>query len=106
MTLPLNQKNMFTEIALEQAVSITGGSSVNFDPSTYSFGLGAGAIFNGGLTTNVRDNAFQGALQTSSAPVSYNVYYNGTLVNTLTPSFYNILGSTLTSGGATITPNF
>ncbi len=42
----------------------TSGTTVNFDLNSYLFRVGAGAIFDGGLTTNVVNLAFQGAIFT------------------------------------------
>jgi hypothetical protein len=44
----------------------TGGTTVNFDLNTYLFTIGAGAVFDGGVTTNVVNIAFTRALYTSS----------------------------------------
>ena len=44
----------------------TSGTTVNFDLNSYLFRIGAGAIFDGGLTTNVVNLAFQGAIFTRS----------------------------------------
>ncbi|MBR8838303.1 MAG: hypothetical protein DSM106950_30955 [Stigonema ocellatum SAG 48.90 = DSM 106950] len=44
----------------------TGGTTVNFDLNSYLFTIGAGALFGGGLTTNVVNIAFTGALFTKS----------------------------------------
>lgn len=50
----------FSEITSEESASISGGATVaNFDLNSYLFILGAGAVFNGGLTDTVRDYAFQ-----------------------------------------------
>ncbi|MBR8838301.1 MAG: hypothetical protein DSM106950_30945 [Stigonema ocellatum SAG 48.90 = DSM 106950] len=43
-----------------------GGTTVNFDLNTYLFTIGAGAVFDGGLTTNVVNIAFTRALFTQS----------------------------------------
>ncbi|MBR8838302.1 MAG: hypothetical protein DSM106950_30950 [Stigonema ocellatum SAG 48.90 = DSM 106950] len=44
----------------------TGGTTVNFDLNSYLFIIGAGAIFDGGLTTTVVDIAFRNGLYTKS----------------------------------------
>jgi hypothetical protein len=61
-----NEKSLFNEVTSEESAVISGGTSVNFDLNTYLFVVGAGAIFDGGLTTNVVNIAFGKALFTQS----------------------------------------
>lgn len=42
------------------------GTTVSFDISSYMFALGAGAVFNGGVTSNVVDIAFQKGIFTAN----------------------------------------
>ncbi len=53
-------------IVAPTATATTSGTTVNFDLNSYLFRIGAGAIFDGGLTTNVVNLAFQGAVFTRS----------------------------------------
>ncbi len=52
--------------ATPPAPAATGGTTVNFDLNSYLFVIGAGAIFDGGITTNVVNIAFTRALFTQS----------------------------------------
>ena len=63
-----NEKiSLFSEVTTEECATVSGGLTVvNFDLNTYLFTVGAGAIFNGGLTTNVINIAFTRALFTQS----------------------------------------
>ena len=63
-----NEKiSLFNEVTTEESATVSGGvTTVNFDLNTYLFTIGAGAIFDGGLTTNVRNIAFTRALFTQS----------------------------------------
>ena len=62
-----NEKiSLFNEVTTEESATVSGGASVNFDLDTYLFTIGAGAVFDGGLTTNVRNIAFTRALFTQS----------------------------------------
>ncbi|MBD2771498.1 hypothetical protein [Iningainema tapete] len=59
--------SLYTEVTAEESALVSGGqSTVNFDLNTYLFVIGAGAVFNGGVTTNVVNQAFNRALFTSS----------------------------------------
>ena len=59
---------LFVEVSTEESAVVSGGqvTRVNFDLNAYLFTVGAGAIFNGGLTTNVVNIAFNRALFTAS----------------------------------------
>ena len=57
---------MFQLISDQEQESIKGGSTVNFNISAFSFGTGAGIVFNG--AGDYQNTAFQLALYTS--PVS------------------------------------
>ena len=62
-----NEKiSLFNEVTAEESATVSGGDSVNFDLDSYLFRIGAGALFDGGLTSNVVNLAFQGAIYTSS----------------------------------------
>ena len=63
-----NEKiSLFSEVTTEESATVSGGVTlVNFDLNTYLFTVGAGAIFNGGLTTNVINIAFTRSLFTQS----------------------------------------
>ena len=61
-----NEKSLFIEVTSEESATVSGGTSVNFDLNTYLFTIGAGAIFDGGVTTNVVNIAFTRALFTQS----------------------------------------
>jgi hypothetical protein len=61
-----NEKTLFNEVTSEESAVISGGTTVNFDLNSYLFTIGAGAIFDGGLTTNVVNIAFTNALFTKS----------------------------------------
>ena len=63
-----NEKiSLFNEVTTEESATVSGGATtVNFDLNTYLFTLGAGAIFGGGLTTNVTNIAFTRSLFTQS----------------------------------------
>ena len=62
-----NEKNaLFNEVTTEESATVSGGDNVNFDLTGYLFRIGAGVIFDGGLTTNVINLAFQGSVFTSS----------------------------------------
>ena len=62
-----NENNsLFNELTTEESATASGGAIVNFDLNTYLFTVGAGAIFDGGLTTNVINIAFTRALFTQS----------------------------------------
>jgi len=65
-----NEKSLFNEVTSEESATVSGGTSVNFDLNTYLFTIGAGAIFDGGLTTNVRDLAFRQALSSTTTPAA------------------------------------
>ncbi|MBD2771499.1 hypothetical protein [Iningainema tapete] len=59
--------SLYSEITVEEAEIISGGQTVvNFDLNSYLFVIGAGAVFNGGVTTNVVNIAFNRALFTQS----------------------------------------
>ena len=79
--------SLFNEVTAEESATVSGGAvvnipvtgtapatttttgsgtTVNFDLNSYLFRIGAGAIFDGGLTTNVVNLAFQGAIFTRS----------------------------------------
>ncbi|MBR8838299.1 MAG: hypothetical protein DSM106950_30935 [Stigonema ocellatum SAG 48.90 = DSM 106950] len=58
--------SLFNEVTVEESATVCGGTTVNFDLNTYLFTIGAGAIFDGGLTTNVVNIAFTRALFTQS----------------------------------------
>jgi len=83
--------SLFTEITTEESATVSGGdgpvtlpvtgttptppgssttgttgTTVNFDLNGYLFRIGAGALFDGGLTTNVVNLAFQGSISTKS----------------------------------------
>ncbi|MBR8838300.1 MAG: hypothetical protein DSM106950_30940 [Stigonema ocellatum SAG 48.90 = DSM 106950] len=76
--------SLFNELTAEESATISGGdfgltptttgsssgskggTTVNFDLNTYLFTIGAGAIFDGGITTNVVNIAFTRALFTQS----------------------------------------
>lgn len=59
------EKPLFVEITDEEVAQVSGGAStVNFSLNTYLFVIGAGAIFNGGITEDVIDTAFDLALFT------------------------------------------
>ena len=58
---------LFIEVTTEESEAISGGATtVNFDLNSYLFVLGAGAFFDGGITTNVVNIAFGRALFTQS----------------------------------------
>ena len=57
---------LFNEVTTEESAAVSGGANVNFDLNSYLFRVGAGAIFNRGLTTNVINLAFQGSIFTAS----------------------------------------
>ena len=57
---------LFNEVTTQESSTVSGGANVNFDLDSYLFRIGAGAIFDGGLTTNVINLAFQGAIFTST----------------------------------------
>ena len=62
-----NEISLFNEVTSEESATVTGGAStVNFDLNSYLFTIGAGAVFDGGVTTNVVDIAFKQALYTTS----------------------------------------
>ncbi len=62
-----NEKiSLFNEVTTEESATVSGGANVNFDLNSYLFRIGAGAIFDGGLTTNVVNLAFQGSIFTQS----------------------------------------
>ena len=63
-----NEKNsLFNEVTTEESATVSGGvTSVNFDFNTYFFTLGAGAVLDGGLTSNVVNIAFTRSLYTQS----------------------------------------
>ncbi|MBD2771512.1 hypothetical protein [Iningainema tapete] len=62
-----NKISLYTEITTEESEIVSGGqATVNFDLNSYLFTIGAGAIFNGGVTTNVVNIAFGRALFTRS----------------------------------------
>lgn len=62
--------SLFTEINPETSATVTGGFNfVNFDASGYAFGIGAGATFNGGVTANVVDSAFQNSTSSRQAQI-------------------------------------
>ncbi|MBD2771513.1 hypothetical protein [Iningainema tapete] len=62
-----NKISLYTEITTEESALVSGGQAVvNFDLNSYLFTIGAGAIFNGGVTTNVVNIAFGRALFTRS----------------------------------------
>lgn len=56
-----NEHNpLLSEITSEESATVSGGAdTVNFDVNSYLFIIGAGAVFDGGVTTTVRDFAFQ-----------------------------------------------
>ncbi|WP_339384970.1 hypothetical protein [Iningainema tapete] len=60
------KKPLFVEITDEEVAQVRGGAAttVNFDLNTYLFVIGAGAIFNGGVTEDVIDTAFDLAVFT------------------------------------------
>jgi hypothetical protein len=59
--------SLFNEVTVEESSTVCGGATnVNFDLNTYLFTIGAGAVFDGGVTTNVVNIAFTRALFTSS----------------------------------------
>ncbi len=59
--------SLFNEVTIEESATVSGGAAiVNFDLNSYLFVIGAGAIFNGGITTNVVNIAFNRALFTQS----------------------------------------
>ncbi len=59
--------SLFNEVTIEESATVSGGNAiVNFDLNSYLFVVGAGAIFDGGLTTNVINIAFTRALFTQS----------------------------------------
>ena len=62
------EKPLFIEVTDEEVAQVNGGvaTTVNFDLNTYLFVIGAGAVFNGGVTTNVVNIAFNRALFTAS----------------------------------------
>jgi hypothetical protein len=56
----------YTELTSSESASVSGGANVvNFDLNSYVFVVGAGAVFNGGVTTNVVDIAFQQSVYAS-----------------------------------------
>ena len=57
---------LFNEVTTEESATVSGGANVNFSLDSYLFRVGAGAIFDGGLTTNVINLAFQGSVFTQS----------------------------------------
>ncbi|MBD2771500.1 hypothetical protein [Iningainema tapete] len=59
---------LFVEVTTEESELVSGGQGtrVNFDLNTYLFVIGAGAVFNGGVTTNNINIAFGRALFTQS----------------------------------------
>ena len=62
-----NEKiSLFNEVTTEESATVSGGASVNFDLDTYLFTVGAGAVFDGGLTSNVINIAFTRSLFTQS----------------------------------------
>ncbi len=61
-----NEKSLFNEVTSEESATVSGGANVNFDLDSYLFTVGAGAIFDGGLTSNVINIAFGRALFTQS----------------------------------------
>ncbi|MBR8834601.1 MAG: hypothetical protein DSM106950_11320 [Stigonema ocellatum SAG 48.90 = DSM 106950] len=84
LTQPISLKDEsmldLEDLTDEECFGIVGGSitgskfvvsrpAVNFDLNSYLFVVGAGAKFNGGVTTNVVNIAFQQAVFTSSGGV-------------------------------------
>lgn len=58
---------LFIEVTTEESELVSGGATtVNFDLNSYLFVIGAGAVFNGGVTTNVVNIAFNRAISTRS----------------------------------------
>ena len=57
---------LFTDLTAEESASVNGGTQVNFDLNTYLFIIGAGVVFDGGLTPQLIDFAFQSAISTNS----------------------------------------
>ncbi|MBN4003807.1 hypothetical protein [Nostoc sp. LPT] len=58
-------EELLRELSDEELLSVIGGAdnagtTVNFDLNTYLFQVGAGAIFDGGPTTNVVNLSFPG----------------------------------------------
>ncbi|MBR8840585.1 MAG: hypothetical protein DSM106950_43055 [Stigonema ocellatum SAG 48.90 = DSM 106950] len=86
------------------------GSPPNFDLSSYNFDIGAGAIFNGGLTSNVIDNAFNAAGSGVSTPVGYLINVQGNNTGLLPASVYNTYSQSgiaaVEAAGVTFTPVF
>jgi hypothetical protein len=60
---------LYSELSNEESATVSGGGPavVNFDLNSYLFVIGAGAVFNGGVTTNVVNIAFNKALFTASS---------------------------------------
>ena len=59
--------SLFNEVTTEESATVSGGATtVNFDLNGYLFRIGAGAFFDGGLTSNVVNLAFQGSVFTQS----------------------------------------
>jgi hypothetical protein len=63
-----NEKiSLYSELSNEESATVSGGlTTVNFDLNSYLFVIGAGAVFNGGVTTNVVNIAFNKAVFTTS----------------------------------------
>lgn len=71
----------FTEVTSSESATISGGANVvNFDTNSYLFIIGAGAVFDGGVTTNVVDIAFQQSIYTSIASTQGTVTTTGIII--------------------------
>ena len=58
---------LYNELSNEESAIVSGGAAtVNFDLNSYLFVIGAGAVFNGGVTTNVVNIAFNKAIFTNT----------------------------------------
>ncbi|MBD2346489.1 hypothetical protein [Anabaena subtropica] len=62
--LAIAQNNLFTEVAIEESATVSGGqTTVNFDLNAYLFIVGAGTVFGApGLTTDELQFAFESAI--------------------------------------------
>lgn len=57
---------LFTDLRAEESASVNGGTQVNFDLNTYLFIIGAGVVFDGGLSQQLIDFAFQSSIYTDN----------------------------------------
>jgi len=65
--------SILSDITSAESATVSGGDSsiANFDLNSYVFVIGGGAVFNGGVTTNVVNIAFNKSVfvQSGSLPI-------------------------------------